>query len=344
MWIQMQFRRHSPTAHAAYNDLLRLLRDDEVSAIRGTPTRVVRGNRVYWYDTYRVGTEVQKHYIGEETEELLIRLDRHEKLKQEQKTRASERMRLVRLLRAEGFLSVDAGTGSFLNALAGAGVFRLGGTLVGTHAFRLYEGLLGIRYSLDDAAMTRDIDIASFEKLSLVVDDSVSPSLEEVFRDFSFEPVGSLAHERTWRWRQGREDTLVEFLTPSFEEDEGLRHLPSLGVDAQSLHYLNYLLSEPEKAAVLYRSGVLVQVPRPERFAVHKLIVSTRRSDRLKALKDLRQAEFLIAVLAQDRPDELAAAWDIAWSQGKRWRERLEKALDRSPDTAERIASLQKTQ
>jgi hypothetical protein len=72
-------------------------------------------------------------------------------------------------------------------------------------------------------------------------------------------------------------DTLVEFLTPSFRSEEDIRELPALGVAAQSLHFLNYLIAEPIKAAALYRSGVLVQIPRPEAYAVHKLIVANRR-------------------------------------------------------------------
>ena len=58
--------RHSATGHAAYHDLLRSLKDDAVSGLRGTPTRVDRDGKVYWYDTYRVGSDVRKTYIGEE--------------------------------------------------------------------------------------------------------------------------------------------------------------------------------------------------------------------------------------------------------------------------------------
>ncbi|WP_430450532.1 GSU2403 family nucleotidyltransferase fold protein [Rhodophyticola sp.] len=56
-------------------------------------------------------------------------------------------------------------------------------------------------------------------------------------------------------------------MTPAFG-DETVRDLPALGVGAQALNYLNFLIAEPIPAAALYRSGVLVQVPRPERFAV----------------------------------------------------------------------------
>lgn len=326
--------RHSPVAHAAYNDLRNSLRDEAVANIRGTPTRVERRGRVYWYDTYRVGSDVKKTYIGEDSEELRARLQGIEALREDREQRRRNRSRMIRYLRAEGFLGVDATTGSLLNAMASAGVFRLGGTIVGTQAFRFYEGELGVRFSFDQTAQTQDIDIASFEALSIALDDAVSKPLEKVLEDFAFEAVPSIDGAKTWRWRQTRGETFVEFLTPAFSEAEGLRLLPALGVHAQSLHYLNYLFSEPIFAAVTYRDGVLVRVPRPERFAVHKLIVSDRRRegpDSLKSIKDRLQAEFLIGVLASDRPDDLNDAIDDALSRGKRWRERIAASVARIP-------------
>lgn len=144
--------RHSSIAHAAYHDLIRSLLDEAVSDIRGTATRVERGGRVYWYDSYRVGSDVRKSYIGEDSPELQERLKRLNDLRSEKEARRIHRSRLIRILRAEGFLGVDATTGSLLSAMASAGVFRLGGTVVGTHAFRLYEGILGIRFSFDQMA------------------------------------------------------------------------------------------------------------------------------------------------------------------------------------------------
>lgn len=325
-------KRHSALAHAAYHDLLRLLLDDRVSDLRGTPSRVQRGARIYWYDSYRIGSEVRKTYIGEDSDALRDRIDRHLDLRAQQESRAMERARLVRILRAERFMGLDAATGSLLAAMAQAGVFRLGGTIVGTHAFRLYEGELGIVYSLDDTAQTGDLDIASFERLSLVLDDRTEPSVQDVLRDFAFDPVPALDHAPAWRWRQSRGQALVEFLTPAFG-DEGIRPLAALGVTAQALHHLNYLIADPIHAAVVYRSGVLVQIPRPERFAIHKLIVAERREgrDRLKAQKDRAQARTLIAALIEDRPDDLHLAYRDACGQGPKWRERLAAALPKLP-------------
>jgi len=154
--------------------------------------------------------------------------------------------------------------------------------------------------------------------------------------------VPDIDNRQIWRWRQSNSQTLVEFLTPAFG-DETVRPLPALGVSAQALNYLNYLIADPINAIVLYRSGVLVQVPRPERFAIHKLIIADRRRggpDRLKSRKDRAQAAFLIAVLSEDRPDELAEAYEDALSRGPRWRERIAASLKRLPATAGRLKAL----
>ena len=222
-----------------------------------------------------------------------------------------------------------------LSAMAAAGVFRLGGTIVGTNAFRLYEGPLGLRLPLGGVAATRDLDIAQFEKLSLALEDRVEPALAETFATLKFDPLPAVEPRRTWRWAQGGSGQLVEFLTPAFGE-ERLRALPALGVDAQGLNYLNFLIADPIPAAALYRAGVLVQIPRPERFAIHKLIVANRRrgAESPKSAKDRAQAAFLIEALAEDRPDDLSEALATARAAGPRWRAHLDATLARLPRTA----------
>ena len=137
-----------------------------------------------------------------------------------------------------------------------------------------------------------------------------------------------------WRWRQAKSGTLVEFLTPSSEEDEGIKALPALGVNARALHHLNYLIADSIYAAALYREGVLVQIPRPERFAIHKLIVANRRfdgADTDKAYKDRKQAAWLIENMAEDRPADVWEAYQDAIARGPKWRGRIGRSLDRMP-------------
>ena len=296
------FKHHSAAGSAAWIDLLRSLKDSTVSNLRGSPRLKHIGTKAYWYDHYRLGNETIDRYIGEDSEELRRRLSRQREISKTEKQAERERARLMRTLRAEGYLMADVGTGQAILAMARTGVFRLGGTLVGTQALHCYEGELGVRIAFDQAAMTDDIDIASFERLSLVLQDRVDDPLAAVFAELKFDPVPSLERGRVWKWRQTERQTLIEFLTPSFDEEEGVRDLPALGVSAQSLHFLNYLIAEPIQVPFLYRSGILVQVPRPEHFAIHKLIVADRRRDgpdELKSRKDRAQAAFLIEVLSR---------------------------------------------
>lgn len=55
----------------------------------------------------------------------------------------------------------------------------------------------------------------------------------------------------------------------------------------------------------------------------------------LNARKNRAQVEFLVSVLSEDRPDDLAEAYQDALSRGPRWRDGITASLKRMPDTAE---------
>jgi len=332
----------SRSAVVAYQDLLRLHLDEQAARLMGSIEERHRNGRVYLYERFRIGTDMVSRYLGEDKPELRARLKQAETLKAQSEGRRQRMSQLARTLRAEGLLMTDRETGSLLLAFSRAGVFRLGGTLVGTSAYGLYQGELGVRMDAEELAQTGDIDIASFERLSVALGDRVDESPADILNVLKFDPVPGINDRQVWRWRQSHGEAMVEFLTPAFGE-ESVKPLPALGVSAQALNYLNFLLAEPIHAVALYRSGVLVQVPRPERFAIHKLIVADRRQggpDQLKARKDRAQAAFLVAVLAQDRPDDLAEAYEDALARGPRWRERIGASLKRMPETAERLKGL----
>lgn len=332
----------SRIAQTAYQDLLRLHLDETASGLIGSIEERRRGDRVYLYDKFRIGTEMKSRYLGEASPELRARLAQAAALKDDAAARQAEMSRLARLLRAEGFITTDRDTGSLLLAFARAGLFRLGGTLVGTAAYGLYQGELGVRFDAEDLAQTGDIDFASFERLSVALGDRVEDNPGDILQSLKFDPVPGQDTPHTWRWRQNRGAAMVEFLTPAFGEEK-IKPLPALGVHAQGLNYLNYLIAEPIHAIALYRSGVRVQIPRPERFAVHKLIVADRRKggpDQAKARKDRGQAAFLIEILAEDRPDDLRDAYEDALSRGPRWRARLEASLARMPRTLDILRGL----
>ena len=84
-------------------------------------------------------------------------------------------------------------------------------------------------------------------------------------------------------------------------------------------------------------------MPRPEAYAIHKLIVAERRMggpDALKARKDRAQSAFLIEALAELRPGELAEAYEDAIRRGPRWEEQIETSLKRMPETKAMLQSV----
>src|SRR5690606_10267752 len=116
-----------------------------------------------------------------------------------------------------GLATLDRQTGSILNAMARVGVFRLGGTLVGTHAFRLYGAELGASLS-GIFAVTEDVDIAAFENLKLAIHEQADPSLAETFKALQLEPAPNLDEKgRPTRWRLKGGGVVVDFLAPRMQ-------------------------------------------------------------------------------------------------------------------------------
>jgi hypothetical protein len=147
--------------------------------------------------------------------------------------------------------------------------------------------------------------------------------------DKTFRAIPHIVDGRRVTSYAAKAGTRIDFLTPNEGPETGKpQALPALGTDAQPLRFLAYLIHEPEPAVILHNTGVLVQVPSPARYAVHKLIVSRRRREgAAKRDKDLQQAEALLEALAQKRPHELKFAWKEAYESGPTWRQLLVEAL-----------------
>lgn len=174
-----------------YQDLLEAHKMRAVPAIGGAPLLKHQGTQGnYWYARQRIGDRVVDRYIGRDTPELRKRVEAAEKQREDQRTLAKRNARLVAQLRAAGLPALDRQTGKVLNAMAQVGMFRLGGTLIGTHAFRLYSAELGVSLT-DTLAVTEDVDIAAFEGLKLVIRDQVNPSLADTFRDLKLSPAST---------------------------------------------------------------------------------------------------------------------------------------------------------
>ncbi len=331
-----QLRRLPLTVQTTYADLLARLQEDAVLELGGTPVLRERSGRKYWYAVQRLADRTVERYIGPDTKEVRARVGQAEKAKGDLKQREKQRGGLVRMCREGGLPRVDAQTGKVLFALSKAGIFRLRGVIVGTHAFRCYPGLLGVGVS-EAHAVTEDIDVAAFHSVSIALDDRLDPALAEALKRIGPFVARPGLHRQPTAWRDGESGVLVELLTPNEgpDRDEPLE-LPALGAYALPLRFLDYLIHEPVQAVALYRSGVLINVPRPARYAVHKLIVATRRDSSAvaKAAKDIEQSAALIRVLAEDRPDELEDAFVEARARGPAWREAVDRGARRLPRDA----------
>ncbi|MEO0882763.1 MAG: GSU2403 family nucleotidyltransferase fold protein [Pseudomonadota bacterium] len=331
------------TLQTLYQDLLQAHLDRPIADMAGAPHVRETGGKKWWYVTVRgPGGDHQQRFIGADTEDVRKRIERWKSVAQDERAFRANASEKASALRAARLPALDMQTGKTLRALALAGTFRLGGVLVGTHAFRLYDFELGLRLASGAIAITADVDVASFQKLSLVVEDQTEPELPEVLDALGLSPIESLHRGKPVRWRLPGSDFVLDFLAPSFEENESPQKLNALGVWAQGLHFLNFLIRDPIPAVALYREGVLLQIPAPERYAIHKLIVSSRRRGpgRAKATKDLTQARLLIEALSEQRPAELKVAYKEARDTGPAWREALDVALKRDAEIASTLDAL----
>lgn len=118
-------------------------------------------------------------------------------------------------------------------------------------------------------------------------------------------------------------DILVEFLVHEKGRGGGKPYpIKSLNVNAQPLRYLNFLLDEVVRVKV---DGLTVVLPHPVNFALHKLIVSARRTTNDKAAKDLGQALEILRLLAKkDRWDEVQR---VISKLPPGWKKEIRKAI-----------------
>ncbi len=215
----------------------------------------------------------------------------------------------LRMLGREGFNLVDAKVYATLASLHNCGVFAAGGMLIGSHAYGILLNRLGIR-AIPYA--TEDIDIARREALAFKK--LPERGLLEMLQDsgIAFVEVPSLNRKKpsTSFKQRGRARFHVDLLVPSAREDFPDVAVPELKAHATGLPYLDYLLSESQTAMLMAREGCCgVRVPLPERFAVHKLVVSQLRSGReAKSDKDIFQACVLCAALAESHPGAVESA------------------------------------
>jgi len=288
-----------------------------------------RNGRRYWYFQATIDGRQRQKYVGPETPQLLSRIESH----RHARTAAKGRREMVQALKQARMPNPDEQAGKLLAALSEAGVFRLRTVLVGTMAYQTYAPLLGVRFS-GQMLRTGDIDLAQFRDISILVEDQTPPVIDILKKvDPTFREVPySMDSRRTAAYRSAG-GYRVEFLTPNKGPDTGEpQKLPALGTDAQPLRFLDFLIHNYIPAAILHGEGVLVNVPSPERYALHKLIVARRRREgAAKIDKDIRQAGTLLEVLVAKRRSDLKNVWQELQAKSPKWRQLLAEGLAMLP-------------
>jgi hypothetical protein len=277
--------------------------------------------RRYWYFQVSTAEGREQRYVGPETSDLIERIERHKQARNDEKER---RALVSSLVRSFGLTAPIPIIGQIIFALAKAGIFRLRSVLVGTVAYQSYSAMLAVKLP-STLLQTSDVDIAQFKSVSIAMGDKTPPmsavlkQVEKTFRD-----VPNLSGDHTTRYI-AKGGLQVEFLTPNEGPDtDKPQALPALQTDAPPLRFLDFLIYEPAPAVILHGAGIYVYVPRPERFAVHKLILAHRRTASVgKRAKDLKQSAALLEVLTERLPDELRQAWEEAYGRGPTWKRLL---------------------
>jgi hypothetical protein len=283
--------------------------------------KTIKGRR-YWYFQVRTAEGRTQRYVGPESAALLERIGAHKQARDDERER---RALVSTLVRSFSLPAPLPRIGGVVSTLAKVGIFRLRSVLIGTVAYQSYPAMLGVRVP-GALLQTSDVDIAQFRNVSVSVVDRTPPMLDVLKEaDRTFKEIPRISHHQGATSYMAKGGLRVDFVTPNEGPDtDRPQNLPALQTDAQPLRFLDFLIHEAEHAVVLHGPGIYVRVPAPERYAVHKLILATRRPTGIaKRDKDLHQAEVLIEALTDKRPEALKQVWEEAYGRGKRWRASL---------------------
>lgn len=325
------FTELSLTAQTAYAQVLDTAITSEVehavASLSGSfAAKTVKGKR-YWYFQYReLNGVVRQIYVGPDAAKVRALVERATAGKSETP------VALARSAIALGNQGVLATHFRIIRRLAEYGFFRAGGVLVGTHAFLAHGNLLGARWL--EGARTQDIDFAHAGKnVSIALPASIEVDARGAIDSLTMGLLPSSALDGgpgVSFLSPKAPDLRLDFLTTRSRDDRPVR-LAQLNVSAQPLRFMEYLLEHPVQAALLGQLGtVVVNVPAPARYGLHKLIVAANRDTkyRTKANKDLLQAAALILYLRQHAPDDLAEAWRDLLRRGPSWRKHATKGRE----------------
>jgi hypothetical protein len=294
-------------------------------------TKTVGGNQ-YWYMELVVGSTKRQYSLGRDTDKLRAQIENQKKLFTQAVPDLKQREKLVAMLVSGGGFAPGGSDGRVLEVLAQAGTFLTGGVLVGSHAFNTYGNMLGVSWA-SAAMQTQDMDLASLHQVEIAIrrdaPDVKSVLLESRMGGFQVPALNPKSPSTSFKLRG--QEFKVDLLTPLEGPNTSKPvYLPHFKTFAHPMRFLEYLLDDNQGAVIPFRSGVLVNVPNPARFALHKLVVSQRRpvAQQTKVKKDIQQAEELLTVLLEDRPGDVWIALEAAHGMPDKFQRQLSEGTN----------------
>ncbi|MCK6404630.1 MAG: hypothetical protein L6Q60_01300 [Rhodocyclaceae bacterium] len=259
----------------------------------------------YWYRVYYP-------IPGKQAEELIGKDDNIVALEamRERMAFADWAAAQVSALRKLGFQVADKSTARVLVELHNCGAFNAGLILVGTLSYMAWLNELG---AIAVSARTLDVDLARRQRLKLAAPLPFFSTMAATGLPFAAIPGMPSTEPSTSIKLPGVQGLRVDVLAPGKTLGKIVR-LPELAWAAQAIPHYDYLLEEPEPAAMLAGGHCIpVRLPQAARLVWHKLYASTQRKGfPEKAAKDRQQALVLAAALADNEPQALSAAFYAA--------------------------------
>ncbi|MBL8502842.1 MAG: nucleotidyltransferase domain-containing protein [Rhodocyclaceae bacterium] len=340
----MRFANLPLSAQTAYAELFSQAQGFEMTnalaGLTGAFHRRELKGRDYWYFGYRdIDRKLRMVYVGPDSERVRALVGKFEQVLKDKPLVPPARMAF-----AAGCAPAAPKHFRIIKRLADYGFFRAGGILVGTHAFLAMGNMLGVRWQ--EGSATLDVDLAHAGRnisvalpANLRID--VHGALESL--EMGLLPIMQFDGRAGAQYRNPRDQELrLDFVT---SKARGHRFvvMKDLNLALEPLKFMEFSLEQTTQGCVFSNLGAcVVNLPAPERFAVHKLIVHGERpmSERAKAVKDLLQAASIASYfLAQGQAEVFNAAWRDARGRGRGWRSRAEqgrKAMLRiAPDLAD---------
>lgn len=290
----------------------------------------------HWYLQLTIGSQKTQHYIGPDSDAIQKLVENERQLWEKAKPDRQAREQLVTMLIAGGAHTVSAAEARLFEILERAGVFLVGGVLVGSHAFSIYGNMLGINWP-SKFTQTHDVDIARDNHVALGMrNEPVDLKQALLDANMGFVEVPALDRKApSTRFRILGKQLSVDILTPLIGKPSSKPILISaLNTYAEPLRFLDFLLEDTQPAVIVARAGILVNVPSPARYAVHKLVTSTRRPAAMqtKTIKDIDQAVLLFRVLLEDRPGDIPLAFEAAKQMPDKFQDQVFIGLNKLPD------------